>query len=83
LPNGRIVVVGNNRSGPIIARYTKTGALDPFFSGDGIDTVPLGSAGTLRGVRAAADGRKIFLCGGDEGGSPGPGTFGVIARMWM
>jgi uncharacterized delta-60 repeat protein len=82
LPNGRIIVVGNNNK-PIIARYTKSGALDPLFSADGIDTVPMGSSGTLRGVKAALDGRKIFLSGGDEGGSPGPGTFGVVVRMWM
>lgn len=92
LPNGRIVVVGNSGrldtdndafGSPIMARYTRAGALDPSFSADGIDAVPFGGNGVLRGVLVPPDGRKVFLCGGDQGASPGPGTYGVIARMWM
>lgn len=25
----------------------------------------------------------LLVAGGNDGGSPGPGTFGVIARIWM
>jgi hypothetical protein len=31
----------------------------------------------------SGDNYKGILSGGDEGGTPGPGTFGVLIRMWM
>ena len=36
---------------------------------------------TAFAVRTLSD--KILFSGADSGGSPGPGTFGVIGRIWM
>lgn len=93
LPNGQAFVVGNTGSfvndeadgntQPVVARFDKTGALDKFFSNDGIETaVPVGTSGTLRNV-LLFDNARVIISGGNEGGTPGPGTFGVLVRMWM
>ena len=93
LPGGQVLAVGNSgtffgdedpsNGAPIAVRYTRTGALDPFFDQDGIDTtIPLGTNGVLRGVKRF-DNHRVILTGGNQGGTPGPGTFGIIVRMWM
>jgi uncharacterized delta-60 repeat protein len=93
LPNGEILAVGNSGSfssdedssngSPVVVRYTKAGALDKFFSGDGIETaIPIGTSGVLRTV-LLFNNHKVILAGGNEGGVPGPGTFGILVRMWM
>ncbi|MGK3997732.1 hypothetical protein [Sorangium sp. So ce1024] len=86
LSGGAIVVAGNGgaggAAGPLLARYTCDGALDPAFGDGGLLAVDLGEFGVLRTVRAISRDR-ILLGGGDVGMSPGPGTYGVVARMWM
>lgn len=92
LPNGEALVAGNTGAfssdedgniQPVVARFDKRGALDKFFSNDGIETaVPIGTRGSLRGA-VLFDNHKVILSGGNEGGTPGPGTFGVLVRMWM
>jgi hypothetical protein len=32
---------------------------------------------------AAYPGHKVVISGGNEGGTPGPGTFGIVVRLWM
>jgi hypothetical protein len=32
---------------------------------------------------AVYPGHKVVIGGGDEGATPGTGTFGIVARMWM
>jgi uncharacterized delta-60 repeat protein len=93
LPNGETLAVGNSgtfyseedasNGGPVVARYTSAGALDKFFSADGIETaIPIGTSGVLRTVMLFDD-HRVILGGGNEGGVPGPGTFGILVRMWM
>lgn len=88
LPQGRILVAGNMQrpggspDGPVLARYTRDGALDPHFDGDGVLELFLGENGVARGL-AAYGNSKVLVSGGNQGGTPGPGTFGVVVRMWM
>ncbi|WP_437734375.1 hypothetical protein [Sorangium sp. So ce1335] len=86
LPGGAVVVAGNGGDGgaaaPLLARYTCDGALDPAFGDGGLLPVDLGEFGVLHTVRAIS-GDQVLLGGGDVGMSPGPGTYGVVARMWM
>lgn len=93
LPDGELLIVGNSgafssennpsNATPAAVRLTKAGALDPLFDTDGVlMNIPLGDSGVLRGVDRF-DGRRVILSGGNQGGTPGPGTFGVIVRMWM
>ncbi|AUX41538.1 hypothetical protein SOCE26_029580 [Sorangium cellulosum] len=86
LPDGRILVVGNTRggatAGPVLARTTRDGAPDPHFGTDGVAPLYVGDNGSIHCV-AVYPGHKVVIGGGDEGGSPGPGTYGVVARLWM
>lgn len=89
LPSGRILVVGNSRRGgpgsdvtPVVARFTREGTLDATFGTGGIQTVDLGEYGVAHTV--VIDARcKALIGGGDEGATPGPGTYAVVARMCM
>ncbi|MDC3954839.1 hypothetical protein [Polyangium jinanense] len=84
LPGGGILVVGNAVEGaaPVLVRYTCDGQVDSAFGVHGILRVYLGEAGVLHTVRLHT-GNRILLGGADVGGSPGPGTYGVVVRMWM
>jgi len=86
LPGGAVLVAGNggegDEAGPLLARYGCAGALDPAFGHGGVLPVNLGESGQLHTVRAISD-DQVLLGGGDVGMSPGPGTYGVVARMWM
>lgn len=86
LPSGAVVVVGNTVGGgsiqPLVARYTCGGALDPSFGAGGVLELDLGEYGEAHTVRVFS-GDRILIGGGDVGMSPGPGTYGVVARMWM
>ena len=44
--------------------------------------VPIGTRGTLRSA-VLFDNYRVLISGGNEGGTPGPGTFGILVRMWM
>ncbi|KYF51639.1 hypothetical protein BE04_31145, partial [Sorangium cellulosum] len=67
---------------PLLVRYTCDGALDPAFGEGGVLPVDLGEFGQLHTVEVVSD-DQVLLGGGDVGMSPGPGTYGVVARMWM
>jgi uncharacterized delta-60 repeat protein len=86
LSDGRILVVGNAKDGamrgPLLARYTRNGKLDPHFGTGGVLSLFVGDYGSIH-CAAVYPGHKVVIGGGDEGGSPGPGTFGVVARLWM
>jgi uncharacterized delta-60 repeat protein len=86
LPDGRILVIGNASGGaapgPVLARYTRNGKLDPHFGTGGVTSLYVGDNGSIHCV-AVYPGHKVVICGGNEGGTPGPGTFGIVARMWM
>lgn len=86
LPDGRILVVGNTSSGamtgPVLARYTRDGQLDPHFGTGGVASLYVGDSGNIHCV-ALYPGHKVLIGGGNEGGTPGPGTFGIVARLWM
>lgn len=82
---GRLVVAGLVRDGggqwrPGVARLTPGGALDPTFSGDGLEmvaTVPAGwDLGFVSAAHVAADGRLTFV--GECQQCPGPGQEGVF-----
>ena len=86
LPGGDVLVVGNSGEWgawqPLAARYTCRGELDPTFGEDGVVELDLGEYGVVRTVRRYSE-DQVLLGGGDVGMSPGPGTYGVVARMWM
>lgn len=84
LPGGGVLVVGNAPEGmaPILVRYTCDGRVDTSFGVHGILRLYLGEAGVLHTVRLHP-GNRILLGGADVGMSPGPGTYGVVVRMWM
>jgi uncharacterized delta-60 repeat protein len=86
LPEGDIVVAGNTTDGdknrPFLIRYKCDGALDLAFGQGGVLALDLGEYGEVHALRLY--GRdQLLIAGGDVGMSPGPGTFGVVARMWM
>jgi len=86
LPGGDVLVVGNRLDGgdgqPLLARYTCSGALDPSFSEGGVLALDLGEYGVAHTVRMYSDDR-VLIGGGDVGATPGPGTYGVVARLWL
>jgi uncharacterized delta-60 repeat protein len=65
-PNGRIVVAGAssdvNGSDMAVARYTRDGALDASFDGDGMALVDFGGEASARAVALQGDG-KVVLAG--------------------
>ncbi|WP_437764608.1 hypothetical protein WMF27_34435 [Sorangium sp. So ce281] len=86
LPDGRILVVGNATGGatpgPVLARYLRDGRLDPNFGVGGVLSLYIGDSGGIH--RAAVyPGQKVVICGENQGGVPGPGTYGIVARLWM
>ncbi|UQA58962.1 hypothetical protein [Polyangium aurulentum] len=84
MPGGDVLVVGNaaERGQPLVVRYTCQGSLDGTFGSGGVVRPDLGEDGVLHTVERYSDDR-VLLGGGDVGMSPGPGTYGVVARMWM
>jgi hypothetical protein len=81
-----VVVVGNAVGGgstqPLVVRYACEGALDPSFGVGGVLELDIGEYGVAHTVRVHSNDR-ILIGGGNVGMSPGPGTYGVVARMWM
>lgn len=86
LPGGDILVVGNRHDAratePLVARYTCSGALDPSFGAGGVLRLDLGESGVAHAVRMYSDDR-VLIGGADVAMTPGPGTYGVVARMWI
>ncbi|WP_428266840.1 hypothetical protein [Haliangium sp.] len=88
LPDGRALIVGNlaagggNTAEPVVLRYRRDGTLDPYFDDDGVLSLYIGEQGVLQAVELHP-GSQVVISGGNEGGTPGPGTFGIVVRMWM
>ncbi len=84
LPDGRIVVLGDGAGEALLARFTRRGAVDTLFgTGEsGVARLFIGDAG-LPGAIAVYSDHLLVISGGNQGGTPGPGTFGIVARMWM
>lgn len=60
--DGKLVVVGSSGSNMAIARYTATGALDTTFSGDGRQTVSIGSGEDIAyAVTTQPDGKILAV----------------------
>ncbi|WP_437732054.1 hypothetical protein [Sorangium sp. So ce1335] len=86
LPDSRILVVGNASGGaspgPVLARYLRDGRIDANFGTGGAVSLYIGVGSGIH--RAAVySGQKVVVCGENQGGVPGPGTFGIVARLWM
>jgi uncharacterized delta-60 repeat protein len=84
LPDGRIVVLANAAGTALLIRFTAGGAIDSLFgtSADGTASINIGDSGLPVCLSVYSD-HQIVVGGGNQGGMPGPGTFAVIARMWM
>lgn len=86
LPDGTLLVIGNAfggaSPGPVLARYTLDGALDSGFGAEGVLSLDLGDNAKIESVRAYPN-HRVVIGGGDEGETPGPGTYGLVARLWM
>ena len=87
LSSGAILVGGNevvdpNTMRPALARYTCDGALDTGFGVGGVLGLDLGEYGILHAVEHYSK-DLVVVAGADVGMSPGPGTYGVVARLWM
>jgi uncharacterized delta-60 repeat protein len=86
LPRGGVLVVGNTISGdargPIVARVTDEGALDLSFGSGGVLPLDVGEYGLIHTVGIDPGGAAL-IGGGDEGASPGPGTYLVVARLCL
>lgn len=83
LRDGRILVAGNSTpGGPGLVRITRDGGFDPYFGHEGLFPLYLGDSGVVRGLEVLSS-AKVLISGGNQGGTPGPGTFGVVVQMWM
>jgi uncharacterized delta-60 repeat protein len=86
-PDGGILVGANdgadpNHNVPELVRLACDGSLETAFGNGGLLPLNLGEFGVLHVVRKVAP-DQVLVGGGDVGMSPGPGTFGVVARLWM
>jgi|GEM_PF-6650771 len=84
MPDGRILVLARDGGTALVIRFTPNGAIDMLFgtANDGTATVNIGGSGRPECIEVYSE-HLLLVGGGDEGGSPGPGTFGIVARMWM
>ena len=84
LPDGRIVVLAAAGNAALLIRFTADGAVDTLFgtTGDGTVNLNIGDSGAPQTLSVYSD-HLIVVGGGNQGGTPGPGTFAVVARMWM
>jgi uncharacterized delta-60 repeat protein len=57
--DGKLLAVGSSGTEFALVRYTKAGALDRAFDGDGIATTSLGSRAAAAGVGVQADGKLV------------------------
>jgi uncharacterized delta-60 repeat protein len=78
-PDGRIAVLTTQST---VVRLTARGAIDPVFGTNGEVAVSFGDASVPGGLQVYNE-HLLLVTGGDAGGTPGPGTFGVVERIWM
>ena len=78
-PDGRIIVLPAQST---VVRLTAGGAIDPRFGTGGEVAVSFGDASVPGGLQVYGE-RRLLVSGGDAGGTPGPGTFGVVERIWL
>jgi hypothetical protein len=78
-PDGRIVVLTAQST---VVRLTAGGAIDPRFGTNGEVAVSFGDASVPGGLQVYSE-HLLLVAGGDAGGTPGPGTFGVVERISM
>lgn len=78
-PDGRIVVLTTQST---VVRLTARGAIDPRFGTNGEVAVAFGDFSVPGGLQVYSE-HLLLVAGGDAGGTPGPGTFGVVERIWM
>ncbi len=84
LSDGRTVVLGAAGNEALLVRFTSRGEADPLFgpAADGKVKLFIGDSGAPASIEVYSN-HQIVIGGGNQGGVPGPGTFGVVARMWM
>lgn len=84
LNDGRVVTLSQSGTSGMFGRLTQSGAVDTLFGtgGTGFVSVLIGGAGAP-GALMSYNEQQIVFSGADSGSSPGPGTFGVVGRMWM
>jgi uncharacterized delta-60 repeat protein len=79
LPDGTIAVLTAQST---VVRLTAAGAIDPVFGTEGEVAISFGDFGVPGGLQVDGEGR-LLVSGGDAGGTPGPGTYGVVERLRM
>jgi len=77
--DGRIAVLTTQST---VVLVTARGIIDPLFGANGELAVSFGDASVPGGLRVYSE-HLLLVTGGDAGGTPGPGTFGVVERIWM
>ena len=82
LPDGKFLVLGQSGDNALLQRFLADGSPDPRFGTDGVVSVPFGDSAEVNAF-IVYDAHKIVVAGGNVGGVPGPGTKGLIARVWM
>jgi uncharacterized delta-60 repeat protein len=82
LPDGKILILAQSGNNAILTRFKSTGTIDPLFGTDGVVSVPFGDSAEVNAI-VVYDSHKVVIAGGNVGGVPGPGTKGLIARVWM
>jgi uncharacterized delta-60 repeat protein len=85
LGDGRVVTLSQVGTSAVFGRLTASGAVDTLFGidGTGFVSVVIGDYGAPGALMNYGNDQTILFSGADSGGSPGPGTFGVIGRIWM
>lgn len=82
LPDGKILILAQNGNDAVLMRFRSNGVLDPLFGTDGVVNVPFGDSAEVN-TFLVYDSHKIVIAGGNVGGVPGPGTKGLVGRVWM
>ncbi len=82
LANGKIVILAQNGNNAVLVRFRATGVVDSLFGTDGVVNVPFGDSAEVN-TFMIYDSHKIVIAGGNVGGVPGPGTKGLVGRVWM
>jgi hypothetical protein len=78
-PDGRIAVLTTQST---VVVLSASGAIDPRFGTHGEVAVSFGDASVPGGLAVYSE-HLLLVAGGDAGGTPGPGTFGVVERIRM